>query len=261
MQIREMVPLAQTGIQLFGRGFISDSWFLDYAVTLSNGRGPVQSMYDLDENKGLGARLAFAYQGSKVFARLGGYGYMGKSSEIAKIRHITMNEDGVALDNPDGFRVQVVDTESYDEYIGTADFLLETYGVRLQSEFVYRYVKFETPGRPNDIESSFGGLPPPLIDPNFAYANFIGLSYYVLLAYTLPLDQYIGMVRITPYVMYEWNNPNDTQTFQKVNNFIYGVNIKPVPFVVLKLEGNFTKSGNIYLQDMHAVMLQMAVAF
>jgi hypothetical protein len=39
------------------------------------------------------------------------------------------------------------------------------------------------------------------------------------------------------------------------------VNIKPVPFVVLKLEGNFTKSGNTYLQDMHAVMLQMAVAF
>jgi hypothetical protein len=261
MQIREMVPLAQTGFQLFGRAFMSDSWFMDYAVTLSNGRGPVQSMYDLDENKGLGARLAFAYQGSKVFARLGGYGYMGKSSEIAKIQHIVINDDDVTPDDPDGFRVKVVDTESFDEYIGTADFLLETYGVRLQSEFVYRYVKFDTPGQPTSLESSFGGLPPPLVDPNYAYANFIGLSYYVLLAYTLPLDEYIGRVRITPYFMYEWNNPNDTQTYQKVNNFIYGVNIKPVPFVVLKLEGNFTKSGNTYLQDMHAAMLQMAVAF
>jgi hypothetical protein len=259
MQIREMVPLNQTGIELFGRAFPSDSWFIDYGVTLSNGRGPVQSMFDLDENKGLGARLAFAYQGPRTFIKFGGYGYMGKYRDVAKVRHVEIEEDGTTIDEPEAYRVNIVETEGYKEYIGTADFLLETYGVRLQSEFVYRYVEHSTPRQPTDLESTYSGLQP--TETGFAVANFIGLSTYVLLGYTLPLDKHIGAVRIMPYFMYEFNNPNDTQNFMRTNNYIFGVNVKPVPFVVLKLEGNVTDSENIYLETMEAVMFQMAVAF
>jgi hypothetical protein len=113
-----------------GRVFPSDRTLFDYAFTVSNGRGPIEEVYDLDNNKGLGLRLRLGYDGSKFDFEIGTYGYMGKYTD----KKVTWNIMGFAE----------VDTESYDEYTGTASLLIKFYGVRLQSEFVRSLIKYDT---------------------------------------------------------------------------------------------------------------------
>lgn len=261
MQIREMAPLAQTGLQIYGRLFPRDNLFLDYAVTLSNGRGFVESMMDLDENKGLGLKMRLTYESAKVRFQVGGYGYMGTYVERKKRMVMILNAEGqidATVDN--SFTTITPPIDAYDEYVATADLLLEAFGLTLQSEYIWRYVDYTTPGHPEDTETNFAGVE--ATDPHWGYASFTGQSVYCLLSYRLPLDRWLGQFKITPYVMYEYNASNDTQPYINVKYYIAGVNMKPSPFVTLKLEGNMMDPKNqFYGNKLKALMLQMAVSF
>ena len=80
--IREFIPSAQTGVQLFGRFFPYENTYLDYALTASNNRGPAESVYDLSDNKAFGLRLKGSYEGKDLSTSLGGYLYYGTVKDI-----------------------------------------------------------------------------------------------------------------------------------------------------------------------------------
>ena len=166
MQYSQIVPLHQLGLQLFGRAWPADRFYLDYAITLSNGRGPIDTVQDLDENKAVGLRLRGVAEGDNVTFALGGYGYFGKYTDIKRV---------VTSFTP--FAVVQETTESYAEFIGALDLLLEFYGVRLQSEYIRKLVRYdERP--PRSATSGASGYRP----------NYIHQSVYGLLAWTLPLE-------------------------------------------------------------------------
>ncbi len=96
--------------------------FFDYALTVSNGRGPMDTIYDLDDNKGLGLRLKMTYEGSDVLASLGGYGYYGDYTDLKKVIESLTPQ----------FRVRQEITESYSEIVGALDLLIEFYGTPIR---------------------------------------------------------------------------------------------------------------------------------
>ncbi len=212
MQTVHIVPKAQTGLQVFGRFFPTSSNYIDYAVTLSNGRGPLESMKDLDENKGVGMRFRYTYDGDAFSIAGGAYGYMGDFTDIKKI----MNSTGVNMD------VDEEITLKYREWIGSLDLLVKFYGVRIQMEFAEALTMYDEDTRPRDV----GGY----------FANFAEVSAYGLLAYTLPLSKWLGSKLITPFFMYEFQQRWDTSTDTPGQVFHGGINFRPSPFVVLKAE-------------------------
>ncbi|MCP4677825.1 MAG: hypothetical protein GY854_20365, partial [Deltaproteobacteria bacterium] len=108
MITREYIPLAQTGVQVHGRFFPSDSFFIDYAVTASNGRGPTETAYDLEDDKAIGLKLKLTYYGKKVTVALGGYGYYGRTTDVTK---------EMDLSDPDVvFAIDVDTTSEYREF-------------------------------------------------------------------------------------------------------------------------------------------------
>ena len=212
MQIRQAVPSAQTGLQIFGRFFPARDTYLDYAVTLSNGRGPIESVVDLDDNKGAGLRLRLSYEGDEVGFALGGYGYFGSYTD---------EERNIVTTTPFDVEAEVV--ERYKEFIGTGDVLLDLYGLRLQGEYVRRLVRYTE--RPLQVPPDPPGYP----------ADYIAQYVYGLLAYELPIAEYLGGLRVTPYVMYEYAVPDDTSDVWG-HTVAAGLNLKPSSFVVIKAE-------------------------
>lgn len=251
LQIRQMVPPVQTGIQIYGSFFTGSRFPVDYAITVSNGRGPMESVVDIDENKGVGLKLKFNYDSNDVVVALGGYGYYGEYSDRYKEVHVDTSSDDVWF--------EVLETQKYREIIGSADFLLDLFGLRLQAEYVRRYVFYDQPAEATYMEKLF------LTDDvmgTYYTANFIGQGVYVLLAWQLPLDNIIAPVTITPYVLGEYNASNDMINMWNINMFLWGINVVPSPYVVLKIESGWgeTQSEN---QDEYLwnVAAQIAVSF
>ncbi len=261
MQLREMIPSAQTGLQVYGRLFPSDSMYFDYAVTLSNGRGPVEELMDLNENKGLGLRLSFAYEGDVVSIKLGGYGYYGKYTDISKTAVTYLNSDLTLDETQDKpLRTRVTVTEDYDELAIATDFLLTFKGLRFQAEYVFRFVDYNT----HKLESAEGSLlkgVSPLVD---IYApSHTANGVYGLLAWELPLSKWIHPVRITPYFIAEYNMTEDTFSFYNMNSIVGGLNVKPSPYVTLKAEYTLglAEDRNLYGGSIQLINFQMAVSF
>lgn len=229
-QIHRIMPLSQTGLQFFGRFFPSESFFIDYDVTVSNGRNPIAAIQDLDENKGVGLRLRFIYESNALHLALGGYGYHGDSTDIKK----TLTFDPF----------KVVQTRLYHstEWAGSADLLLEVYDFRLQSEFVRRYVVHEIHGE--RIPTLGRGLQP----------NFNSTDAYVLAGYTFSKAPWYLM----PYGMVEYVDLDDSTPIGKGWVYVGGLNMKPKPFLVLKVEYNY---ADIPSAAMHVFSAQLAVAF
>ena len=260
MQTRGIVPHAQNGVMFYGRAFALDRLAIDYSVSVSNGRGPVDALVDLDENKGVGARLKLTYSGDDFRISLGGYGYFGTYTDVKKTITMYASDDltmDTEVDRP--MRTNLTKTEEYDEYILTADLEVDLFGFHLQSEYVWRYVDYKIHGpRMMDAQILSGASPF-----STAYnASFIGNGVYVLAAWELPLAKWIRPVRIRPYFMYEYAASDDTMKFTNFNIFIVGVNLKPSPYVSLKLDYSHSiPQSEIYGEDAEALSAQLAVSF
>jgi hypothetical protein len=251
MQIREMMPLAQTGLQAYGRFFPGGDVLLDYAVTVSNGRGPTEAAYDLDENKGVGLKLRLAYEGIKTSVSLGGYGYYGKVTD----RRETVVVDTAAQTS--GVRVEK--KEEFDEGIASADLLVKLFGVRLQAEYIYRYVHMTVPDNvPQDHRvfitgDAFG---------NYYRPSYVGHGVYGLIAYELPLRKWFSELRVSPYFLYEYNSSADTMPYINMTVYMAGINIQPSPYLVIKLEfSHLEPEAERYGADLQNIAAQMAVSF
>ncbi len=240
LQWKELVPSAQLGIELFGRATPSSSIYFDYAFTVSNGRGPMDTVKDLDENKALGLRLKISYEGENFAAGIGGYGYYGDYTDRKKI---------IATISPD-FRVGQEVTESFEEIIGAIDLLIELYGVRLQGEYVRRLRRFDV--RPERSQyTGIGGHQP----------DYITWAAYALLAWELPLSKWLGGKTLTPYFEVDFGQLDDTVSLYKTHTAIMGLNFKPSPFVTLKAEATRLSSVNDTMLDAWYVAGQIAVSF
>ncbi len=261
MQLREMVPMAQTGLQVYGRFFPSDVISIDYAVTLSNGRGPIEELLDLDENKGVGLRLRLAYYGDNLNITLGGYGYYGKYTEVKKSSVAVLDTDlTIDLSAEEPIRARTTVTEAYYEYIVSADLMVEFFGVKLQGEYVFRYVDYETHGIRTPGMSFLSGANALETIYN---ANNTGNGVYGLLSWELPLAEWINPLRITPFFMYEHNVSDDTMKPMNFDVILGGINLKPSPFVALKLEYSLgiPQHKVMYRDNFHSITAQMAVSF
>ncbi len=245
IQLNEAMPLAQTGLFIHGRVFPSENTMLYYALTLSNGRGPIEQVYDLDNNKGLGLRLKFAYDGPSFDISLGGYGYMGKSTDAKTRMEFTV------------FYQEV--TEDFQEYAGSLDLLMEFFGVRFQAEFVRSMLMYDTRAMQSPFEAPYvTGYP----------ADHIKTYFYGLLGYALPLAQWLGDVEIVPYFMYEYSLENDlVPRTAKVHIFTGGITVRPTAAIALKVQGwgllfpDFTVFGTPKDEWVYGVAGQVAVAF
>lgn len=199
-----LLPERQTGLELHGSGYLGPVK-LGYHLTLSNGRGPTDAYADLDGNKALGGRL-FA-ENDSVLGNivLGASAYRGRYSS-------TQLSLGAA-----GFSSEVL--ERYDELGYAADLKWVYEGLHLQSEVVVQEVIYDDEFRPSDAFGRAGFLPD--------YRRWGG---YALVGYRTP---FFG---IMPYVNVEYYDDGPNGFFGKVPAYWFGVNIRPIPSIVLKAQ-------------------------
>lgn len=236
MQIRAMVPLAQTGLEIYGRFFPTYELFLDYALTVSNGRERF-SFQDLDDKKAFGARLHLSYEGDKATVSFGGYLYYGNYTKIRK--QVLIDTENKKLG------VKQIDEGVRNELVIATDLLVKFWGIKLQSEFIYRRDEVEVP-RPLLYEDQVllaGDLTGELTgDYIYFDPSNTGYDVYTLLAYTLPLQRWLGQFLITPYVYWERSRYMDTKPILNLTQYVGGINLQPHPNVVLKLEASYLRA-------------------
>ncbi|MBN1654216.1 MAG: hypothetical protein JXA30_10630 [Deltaproteobacteria bacterium] len=216
------LPLAQTGVELFGRVFPLSHTHIDYAVTLSNGRGPAEALFDLDDNKAIGLRLKGTYEIDDFSASLGGYLYWGTYTDVSKSVLV-----GSRSSEPD---FVVTTTERYEELSTALDLTVEIYRIRLQGEYCRqpRIYSIRPMLRIRDFD---------LADPLGGYApDSISWFSYALLAYSIPLKIAGLETELIPFTLYEYNKVDYYYPKNKIQGFRFGLNFKPSPFVAIKYE-------------------------
>ncbi|MDJ0764105.1 MAG: hypothetical protein QNJ97_14075 [Myxococcota bacterium] len=244
---REIIPLHQTGIQVFGRFFPTSHLYLDYAVTLSNGRGPTEAIYDLDNNKAVGLRLKATYEKKENSLSMGGYFYYGESTDVTK---------SITLDNSYNLEIDVEKFEHYTEISGAFDFVLTLFGIKLQFEYTGGIVKYDTH--------------PPVIYPIFYFQdvqgaiqpNYLKTGLYGLVAYEFVIDRQDSKMRFIPFFMIEFTEHDDTVPEATLLIYRGGFNFKPSSFITLKYElvrGDFAESDIMNPFWIHSG--QLAVSF
>lgn len=225
MQTQEIAPLQQLGLQVFGRAYIVGGLSLDYAGTLSNGRGPMDQLMDLDDNKALGLRWRLNYDSDDFSASLGQYGYTGKYTDTSKTVYVGPGSSD--------YSVITNTTNQYTEYVLANDLLIKLYGLRLQSEAILRRVKYQT--SPVLSPQDFNGNP--ALAGNYRAPSFDARAIYGLVAYELPESLTTRKLRVTPFVYGERFILNDASlNNNKGTVYSGGLNVKPYPGTVVKLE-------------------------
>ena len=214
------LPDAQLGLMFFGQVMPGDYISLNYALTVSNGRGPADTVIDYDDNKGLGLRLKLSYKRPNVEISAGGYGYFGEYTDRQKGSASGGESDSGGMGS--GYYV----AEQYKEYAVSADLLFLFYGVRLQAEYIAHRVRYTDEGRPTDAMNNATFVP-----------DYAGNYVYGLLGYQLPLERWLKAMTLTPYFGAEFDMPKDYMDALK--NFViwFGLNFSPCPAVSLKVEG------------------------
>jgi hypothetical protein len=214
---KEIIPDNQLGLQILGRIFPVVNLHIDYALTLSNGRGPADTVMDYDANKALGLRLKVTYERPDFQVALGGYGYTGRYSDKVLPQMVKGVTSGVYY----------VTAETYREYAGALDFLIAVYGLTLQGELLHNLVYFDNK-RPAAI---FGGYLP----------DYSSDRMYGLISYRLPLDNLLDAMSLTPYYGIGAEYPQDKDLMYYTVHW-FGLNFKPSPWVTIKTEASYVKT-------------------
>jgi hypothetical protein len=235
-----LIPQYQTGFELYGT-WTDGGTQLGYHLTLSNGRGPVDTYQDLDHNKALGARL-FARQDLGIGALMvGASAYRGTYTE----RHTqTAADASLHL-----VQLQHIDAQNKELSLA-ADLKWEWEGLLVQAEAVVNDVVYVPGHRPPDpFQTTNPG-------PAGRAGDFRRYGYYGLLAYRTP---FWG---IMPYVMAEdYDYGAQAVSVASVRG---GLNIRSTPRVVLKAEYNhvwFHKGPEVFFRPGNEIVFQAAWSF
>jgi hypothetical protein len=205
----EWLPSHQTGIELYGsQGF--DRTQVGYHLTLSNGRGPLDSYQDLDSNKAVGWRLWVKHDAPIGTFTLGTSGYKGRYTDSTEVTGLANGK--LSFSYPE--------TEVYDELNLAADLKWSWGGYLFQSEALVHDVRYKDPFRPKPQFAAPGSAS---WAPNARY-----WGYYAMTGYRF------NWYGIMPFVMNQyqsWGRENGFTTWEVSG----GLNIRPNEMVVLKV--------------------------
>ncbi|HEX3852298.1 MAG TPA: hypothetical protein VHW01_15115 [Polyangiaceae bacterium] len=234
-----LFPERQTGLQVFGE-WSGDSNLFGYAATLSNGRGPSDAYADLDNNKGIGGRL---YWTNNDFGSLmlGVSGYKGTYSS----RNREYGLQTSAGQTPELAGLNPLTLQYREESIA-ADLRWQYHGLLVQGEAMQHDVVYTNGFRPGQ-----NGL---------IFADYRDRGYYALAGYRLP---WFG---IMPFATFEGYNFASQPFTPPANAESIGLNIRPEPTVVIKLQYHVSQLGSDsspqpYRGTLKRILTQLAVAF
>jgi hypothetical protein len=201
-----LFPERQTGLELIGHHYFSELG-VEYHLTLSNGRGPIDATRDLDANKAIGGRVVVEWR-REVAVRLG----------VSFFRGTYTNRTPLSFDVTTGKATSAI-LERYLEQSIAGDLSVDAAKVVFRGEIIdseHRY------------DGGFRGSGPAFTPDNRRWGA------YGLLGYRLPLG-------FLPYVIGQyykfaetpWNVLNPS-----VHAYQAGLNYRLHPSVILK--GEFT---------------------
>jgi len=205
----ELFPASQTGIETYGTADI-DNIQLGYHLTLSNGRGPASSTCDFDNNKALGGRLYLRYESAFGTLNLGTAVYRGQYTN----KHSALGVDTKGTPAVVG----VIDAQ-YDELSLSGDLKWQWGGLLAQGEVIENEVAFTPSGR---TTSKTGA---PAFDSDYRRWGAYGLAGYRF-----------AFLGVMPYAGIGYYKEGSSSLIPKLWDFWVGLNLRPTPRVVLKLQ-------------------------
>ncbi len=216
----QYIPERQTGL-LLGGAVRAGVHRFGYNLGLSNGRGPLDSYYDMDNNKAVTARLSWQSTSLLGDLTLGSSGYLGRYTDSQRQLLVTPAKAGsLELTTKDEISTQ------FDEYSLAADAKLVNGGLQIFSEVVMNTRKYTRQGRPS-LQGGLLDLIAPQTEPRLQ-PDVRRWGGYLTAGYRL---QWLGVM---PFVHLEYvrlNNPDMPVSASAAAGF----NIRPHESTTLKL--------------------------
>jgi hypothetical protein len=208
-----LFPEHQTGVEVYGAWNLGPSQ-VGYHLTLSNGRGPLDSYQDLDHNKALGARIYVKHDSRRwgTFT-VGASGYKGTYTDSHDVYTVTATG---------GLNVTHPITAQYKELSLAADAKWELGGLLVQSELVINDIAY-TDGQQPTVFPVAGGAPG--FAPDHRRVGLYGLTGYRF--------QFLG---IMPFIGGEQYDPGPGSNAPASAAIWTGLNVRPMARVVLKAQ-------------------------
>ena len=225
-----LFPASQTGIEVYGTADI-DRLQLGYHLTLSNGRGPSSTTTDLDSNKALGARLFLRHESAFGSLSVGTAFYRGRYTS----KYLDLGTDATGTPAI----ASVIDSE-YDELSLSADLKWQWGGLLVQGEVIENEVAYTPAGR---TVSALTGAP--AFNSDYRRWGAYGLAGYRF-----------AFLGVMPYAGAGYYKEGSPSWIPKLWDFWLGLNVRPTPRVVLKLQYTHV---HFYLdQPTHDAKMMMA---
>jgi len=210
----QLFPEWQTGIEAYGTAPFG-SVKLGYHLTISNGRGPTDAYRDFDTDKPIGARVFLQYAPRKADLTVGASFYRGR---------YTARAGSWVTDAAGAHRVTVI-TRQYDELAAAADVRWQWGGLLAQGELIFNDRAYTADGRPLAQGSSTEFVP-----------DFRRWGAYGLFGYRFA---FLGLMPYAHVEYYELGSgalPPLVGLLPVAVTTNLGINLRPWPSVVLKLE-------------------------
>jgi hypothetical protein len=209
-----LFPTSQTGLELYGT-YDFDRTQLGYFLTLSNGRGPLDTYEDLDDNKAVGARVYARNEADSVTSTFGVSFYTGRYTDRSS-QYVTDDNGNLVLKRPV--------TLAYDELNWAMDLKVEAHGLLIQAEGILNEVVYDDSVRP---PSYAAGASAPGFVPNYRRYGAYGLVGHRF--------DWLGVMPFAGFEYYRWG----AASFAPASAAFWGgFNVRPTPQVVLK--GQYT---------------------
>jgi hypothetical protein len=255
-----IVPIWQLGLEAFGSVDVTDDLRIEYAATLANSNGPEDEYKDLTNMKALGARIKLVYNPEPVLFRIGGYAYYNQYRDTQDNIQIQLTPQQT-LDpaySP-SFGSYSTTNAAYNETILTADAELRIRRLRIIAEFARQTVIYQMPTAVDSQDQLLKGVPfnVTIYDP-----SHYGLGGYVMAAYEIPFHTSLLDFTVMPYAGYDYVAPSTTVPVRNNTQIRGGLNVKPSPWVTMKLEvSRLLPENKSIASDATAIMSQLAFSF
>lgn len=255
-----IVPIWQLGVEVFGSVGLGDDLRMEYALTVANSRGPEDEFKDLTDMKAFGARLKFVYNPEPFLFRLGGYAYYSQYRDSQDHVRLQIGQD-LTLDpaySP-SFGSYNVTTSSYNETVLTGDAEVRVGRLRVLAEIARQTVIYNLASQVASDDQLLKGVPfnVTIYDP-----SHYGFGGYVMAAYEVPFHTSLLDFSVMPYAGYDYVVPSTTVPVRANTQLRGGLNVKPSPYVTLKLEvSRLLPQEEAVASKATAVMSQLAFSF
>jgi hypothetical protein len=212
-----LFPEHQTGFEIYGAWNLGPSQ-VGYHVTLSNGRGPLDTYQDLDHNKAIGGRLFFKHDSPNWGTlTLGASGYKGTYTD---------SQTSIGVDSTGKLGVTTAVTSQYKELSLAADIKWELGGLLVQSELIMHDIAYPDEHRPTAAPLAGG--------PSGFVPDHRGIGGYGFTGYRFP---FLGTM---PFGGLEFYDSGDLNSTAPVAAAFGGLNVRPTARIVFK--GQYTYS-------------------